>query len=119
MFVILDIRSYAKQPWGRFVTPDNKSNVNTDGIDLLDKLLRYNHLDRLTASEALAHSFFSTYTVYLHSHPLLCLCDTPVLHSHVQSSLCCTRTDEWSLLFFPARVQMLYASRRPLTPPNA
>ena len=44
------------------MTQDNKSNVNQDGIDLLDKLLRYNHHDRLTAAEALAHSFFSTYS---------------------------------------------------------
>ena len=55
-----DMRSYAKQPWSRFVTPDNRANVSSDGIDLLDKLLRYNHQERLTAAEALAHSFFST-----------------------------------------------------------
>ena len=42
------------------MTADNKPNVSADSIDLLDKLLRYNHLDRLTASEALAHCFFST-----------------------------------------------------------
>ena len=42
------------------MTPDNRANVSSDGIDLLDKLLRYNHQERLTAAEALAHSFFST-----------------------------------------------------------
>ena len=50
---------YAKQPWSRFVPPDNKLALAPDCFDLLDKLLRYNHLDRLTASEAMAHSFFS------------------------------------------------------------
>lgn len=58
---VLPLRSYPKIPWSRFVTADNRANVSTDGIDLLDKLLRYNHLERLTAAEALAHSFFSTY----------------------------------------------------------
>ncbi len=84
-FVILDMRSYVKQPWSRFVTPDNKSNVSSDGIDLLDKLLRYNHLDRLTASEALAHSFFSMYTFVISTTATPCLsCDTPVFPpSHV------------------------------------
>ena len=45
------MRSYAKQPWSRFVTPDNRANVSSDGIDLLDKLLRYNHQERLTAAD--------------------------------------------------------------------
>lgn len=78
------------------MTPDNKSNVNPDGIDLLDKLLRYNHLDRLTASEALAHSFFSTYAFILHvtATPWV-LCVTPVFApSSIESLLCCTCTDE-------------------------
>ena len=52
-------RSHAKQPWTRFVTPDNRLNVTPDALDLLDKLLRFNHHDRLTAAEALAHSYFS------------------------------------------------------------
>ncbi|RPD64081.1 Pkinase-domain-containing protein [Lentinus tigrinus ALCF2SS1-7] len=62
------LQSYAKQPWSRFVTQDNKANVSSDGIDLLDKLLRYNHQERLTAAEALAHSFFSTCSLS-HSTP--------------------------------------------------
>lgn len=72
------------------MTPDNKSNVNSDGIDLLDKLLRYNHLDRLTASEALAHSFFSTYTFILSfTATPYCLRDTSVFPPpHIQWWYC-------------------------------
>lgn len=60
--MLLRARSYPKQSWAKFVTADNKLNVNPDGLDLLDKLLRFNHHDRLTAAEALAHSYFSTCT---------------------------------------------------------
>lgn len=52
--------SYVKQPWTRFITPENESRVSVDAIDLLDKLLRYDHHQRLTAKEAQAHPFFST-----------------------------------------------------------
>lgn len=68
---VVPIRSYPKIPWSRFVTADNRSNVSTDGVDLLDKLLRYNHLERLTAAEALAHSFFSTYLFHIPCPQLL------------------------------------------------
>ena len=44
------------------MTTDNKANITTEVIDLLDKLLRYDHHSRLTAAEALAHSYFSAYT---------------------------------------------------------
>lgn len=51
--------SYPKQPWARFITSDNRSNASNDALDLLDKLLRYDHQDRLTAAEAQAHAYFS------------------------------------------------------------
>lgn len=41
------------------MTNDNKPNVTTEVIDLLDKLLRYDHLERLSAAEALSHAYFS------------------------------------------------------------
>eukprot|EP00043_Microstomoeca_roanoka_P025452 m.8762 g.8762 ORF g.8762 m.8762 type:complete len:195 (-) comp5530_c0_seq1:481-1065(-) len=46
--------------WMRFVNPENKHLVTHDGIDLLDSLLRYDHQERLTAVEAMAHSFFDS-----------------------------------------------------------
>ncbi|KAG0275138.1 Casein kinase II subunit alpha [Linnemannia exigua] len=44
--------------WGRFVTPQNQHLVSNDALDLLGKLLRYDHQERLTAVEAMAHSYF-------------------------------------------------------------
>lgn len=41
------------------MTTDNKPNITTEVIDLLDKLLRYDHTERLTAAEALSHAYFS------------------------------------------------------------
>ncbi|KAF9578988.1 Casein kinase II subunit alpha [Lunasporangiospora selenospora] len=45
-------------PWTKFVTQANQHLVNDESIDLLDKLLRYDHHERLTATEAIAHPYF-------------------------------------------------------------
>ncbi|EGD83394.1 CMGC/CK2 protein kinase [Salpingoeca rosetta] len=50
----------APKNWMRFVNPENKHLVTPDGIDLLDNLLRYDHQERLTATEAMAHKFFDS-----------------------------------------------------------
>jgi casein kinase II subunit alpha len=42
----------------RFVTPDNQRYISSEAIDLLDKLLRYDHQERLTAREAQAQPYF-------------------------------------------------------------
>lgn len=54
--------SYPKQSWTRFITAENRTNVSHDALDLLDKLLRYDHHERLTAAEALSHTYFSQFT---------------------------------------------------------
>ncbi|KAI0630480.1 kinase-like protein [Trametes polyzona] len=70
------LQSYPKIPWSRFITTDNRSNASADGIDLLDKLLRYNHFERLTAAEALAHSFFNAVRLETLSNPAECVSDS-------------------------------------------
>ncbi|KAI0358173.1 kinase-like protein [Trametes cingulata] len=70
------LQSHSKIPWSRFVTADNRPNVTTDSIDLLDKLLRFDHLERLTAAEALAHSFFNAVRLETPSNPAECLSDS-------------------------------------------
>ncbi|KAJ7924890.1 kinase-like domain-containing protein [Mycena leptocephala] len=52
--------NYPRQPWTRFVTAENRHLVSTDAIDYLDKLLRYDHRERLTAKEAEAHPYFTS-----------------------------------------------------------
>ena len=70
---------YPKKPWHSFINAENQRFVSNDAIDFLDKLLRYDHQvrfttykqtgrtrkltcapqERLTAEEAMGHSYFA------------------------------------------------------------
>ncbi|WFD43176.1 non-specific serine/threonine protein kinase [Malassezia psittaci] len=50
---------YQRKPWPRFVTPENERYVSDEALDFLDKLLRYDHQERLTAMEAQQHPYFA------------------------------------------------------------
>jgi casein kinase II subunit alpha len=50
---------HSKKPWVRFVNIENQHLVPDEAIDLVGKLLRYDHQDRLTAKEAQAHPYFA------------------------------------------------------------
>lgn len=71
---------YSRKPWSRFITSgkwlscrdalflqtlshferiENQRYISNEGIDFLDKLLRYDHQERLTAKEAQSHAYFS------------------------------------------------------------
>ncbi|KAH0589031.1 hypothetical protein H2248_004806 [Termitomyces sp. 'cryptogamus'] len=52
--------NYAKLPWSRFITADNQPFASSEAMDLLDKLLKYDHQARLTAREAQAHVYFNS-----------------------------------------------------------
>lgn len=55
-----DMDQYIRRPWYRFINESNKHlSGNEDIIDLIDNLLRYDHQERLTAREAMGHSWFS------------------------------------------------------------
>ncbi|KAG1094366.1 hypothetical protein G6F42_018766 [Rhizopus arrhizus] len=45
-------------PWSKFIGPHNKRYMSSELFDFLDKLLRYDHQERLTAQEAMAHPYF-------------------------------------------------------------
>jgi casein kinase II subunit alpha len=47
-----------KRDWGKFVTPENKHLCPPEALDLLDKLLKFDHQQRLTAREAMEHPYF-------------------------------------------------------------
>lgn len=49
---------YPRKPWTRFITSENQRYISNEAIDLLDKLLRYDHQERLTAREAQAQPYF-------------------------------------------------------------
>jgi casein kinase II subunit alpha len=50
---------HSRKPWSKFINADNRHLVSPEAIDYLDKLLRYDHQDRLTAKEAMAHPYFA------------------------------------------------------------
>ncbi|KAI3860226.1 hypothetical protein MKW98_031896 [Papaver atlanticum] len=50
---------HSRKPWTKFFNADNQHLVSPEAVDFLDKLLRYDHQERLTAKEAMAHPYFS------------------------------------------------------------
>lgn len=50
---------HTRKPWNRFISQDNQHLVSDEAMDFLDKLLRYDHQERLTAQEAMAHPYFA------------------------------------------------------------
>ncbi|CAG2105155.1 unnamed protein product [Medioppia subpectinata] len=49
---------HSRKRWERFVHSENSHLVSPEALDFLDKLLRYDHTDRLTAREAMDHAYF-------------------------------------------------------------
>ena len=49
---------YAPKPWVHFITPENQRYISAEALDLLDKCLQYDHQERLTPREAMAHAYF-------------------------------------------------------------
>ncbi|XP_060742902.1 casein kinase 2, alpha prime polypeptide a [Tachysurus vachellii] len=47
-----------RKRWEHFVQQENQHLVSPEALDLLDKLLRYDHQQRLTAQEAMEHPYF-------------------------------------------------------------
>ncbi|ODV95797.1 hypothetical protein PACTADRAFT_40642 [Pachysolen tannophilus NRRL Y-2460] len=51
--------NYPRKPWNAFINDSNRALAsNPKAIDLIDKLVRYDHQERLTAKEAMDHEFF-------------------------------------------------------------
>lgn len=53
---------HSRKRWERFVHSENQHLVSTEALDFLDKLLRYDHQARLTAREAMDHSYFCEFS---------------------------------------------------------
>lgn len=53
------IGRHSRKPWNKYVTAENQHLVSTEAIDFLDKLLRYDHQERITAKEAQDHPYFA------------------------------------------------------------
>ncbi|KAJ3438982.1 casein kinase ii subunit alpha-3 [Anaeramoeba flamelloides] len=53
------IQKHSKKDWFSFVTKENKHLIKYDTIDLLEKMLKYDHQKRITAKQAMRHPYFS------------------------------------------------------------
>ncbi|GAA6057241.1 hypothetical protein JCM3770_003818 [Rhodotorula araucariae] len=53
------IESHSRKPWSRLVAHDNSKYVNSEALDLLDRMLVYEHTERGTAQELMAHPYFA------------------------------------------------------------
>jgi serine/threonine protein kinase len=51
--------SHARKPLSKFVTPETAHLAKPEALDFLDKLLRYDHQERLTAKEAMMHPYLA------------------------------------------------------------
>jgi casein kinase II subunit alpha len=52
------IGRHTRKPWSKYISAENQHLVSAEAIDFLDKLLRYDHAERITAKDAQAHPFF-------------------------------------------------------------
>ncbi|KAK4774426.1 hypothetical protein SAY86_009361 [Trapa natans] len=49
---------HSRKPWSKFINVDNRHLAVSEAVDFVDKLLRYDHQERPTAKEAMAHPYF-------------------------------------------------------------
>ncbi|KAF1872505.1 hypothetical protein Lal_00016806 [Lupinus albus] len=53
------IGRHSRKPWAKFINGENQHLAVPEAIDFVDKLLRYDHQERPTAKEAMAHPYFN------------------------------------------------------------
>ena len=49
---------YTKKPWKKFVADENRHLASDEALDFLDRLLRYDPAERVSAREAMEHPYF-------------------------------------------------------------
>lgn len=50
---------YPRKPWEKFITAENRHLSNPEAVDLLDKMLVYDHGMRILPKEAFSHPYFA------------------------------------------------------------
>lgn len=56
--------SYPKKPWQKFNTNENSHLCPPEAIELLSKMLIYDHADRITPKDAMDHEYFAPVKEY-------------------------------------------------------
>lgn len=46
------------KPWSKFIKSENQALCHEDALDLLNKMLVYDHAERILPKEALEHKYF-------------------------------------------------------------
>ena len=59
------LENYTKVMWEGFITKENKKLVSLEALDLLSKMLRYDKAERITAKDAMEHSYFAPVKKYI------------------------------------------------------
>ena len=76
LLVMLFSDRHSRKRWERFLHSENQHLVSQEALDFLDKLLRYDHNDRLTAKEAMDHPYFCTFCHCLHKTSITLIIST-------------------------------------------
>lgn len=53
------VGTHARKPLHKFITPETAHLAKPEALDFLDKLLKYDHQERLTAKEAMMHPYLA------------------------------------------------------------
>lgn len=53
-----DLGYFPRRPWSKFISDVNLIFISPESLDLVDKLLVYDHHERLSAQEAMQHPYF-------------------------------------------------------------
>lgn len=53
------VGTHSKKPWTKYVVQECAHLVTPEAIDFIDKLLRYDHQERMTAGEAMDHPYLA------------------------------------------------------------
>jgi len=61
---------YSKKSWRKFITSGCQHLVSDEAIDLVDKMLQYDHQLRPTCQEAMAHPYFDPVRKFIASGPM-------------------------------------------------
>merc|ERR1711916_33437 len=54
----MGLKKRKRRPWSYYTNPKHADKATSAGVDLVDKLLMWDHESRLTARQALEHPFF-------------------------------------------------------------